>query len=210
MITFDLVLSEDPAQTICYIMEQFRNGFYPTCQYEKKNFCWERQDTRTVIWLTPKVTKKADKMLNEIGQPYVIEENRRVETVLSLLADEKIKHNPWVHGEVAEVYRRLATTKYLRTFEAVGPTGFAGAVLGIELPQVFLAETMVTLQPNGSKAALCSLVKHYAARRFQLIDVQSSHKPDHPSARLFEETIDTATYLDLLKRSYVESVSMSN
>lgn len=200
MIVSDLALPEDPAQAIEYILEQYRNGYYPTYQYDKKYFYWDRQETRTVIWLTPRVVEKADKMLAKISQTYAIEENQHVEAVLSLLANEEIKHNPWVHGENARVFRLLASTNYLKTFEAVGPAGLAGAVLGVDLPGAFLAETMVTLQPNASKAALCFLVKYYAALGYELIDVQSPHEKDHPSARLFEETIDITTYLDILKR----------
>lgn len=184
-------------------MDQYRNGYYPTYQFEQGYFYWDREETRTVIWLTPRVIEKADKMLAKIRQTYVIEEDRRVEEVLSHLGNEELKQRPWVHGEGADLYRLLATTKYLKTFEAVDSTGLAGAVLGVELPQVFLAETMVTLQPNASKAALCFLVKHYAASGYQLIDVQSRHEKDHPSARLFEETISLTTYLDLLKEAVI-------
>ena len=167
-------------------------------------FCWDCKETRTVIWLNQTVVEKAERMLKKIPVPFRIEENRALDEVIGALSSGLYKQNSWVRREVIDVYRALQAHGYLYSVEAMTEEGLAGAVLGIDLRECFIVETMLTITGEASKAALCHLVKRLAQRGYPFIDVQRPHPPNHPCARLFEQTMAIDTYRALLARTLAQ------
>jgi Leu/Phe-tRNA-protein transferase len=198
-ITGGLAVPAGPREAIDYIISKYSNGYWADFDTESKRYFWNWGETRTVVWLTPKVVAKADHMLTEISESFHMQENQYLDLVLSKLSNENIKQKTWVRGEVLDVYQHLRAHGYLKSIEAVTQSGLAGAALGIDLPPIFIGETMLLVQPNGSKAALCYCIKKYASAGYQFLDVGQPHKKEHPLGRLFEETMDISTYLKHIK-----------
>jgi Leu/Phe-tRNA-protein transferase len=200
VIASGLEVPSDPTKAMDYILAKYSEGHWPDFDPEAKRYFWNRGEIRTVVWFTPRVVAKADHMLAKIPEPYHMEENRHFDLVFSMLSNESIKKRTWVHGEVLEVYQHLRANGYLKSIEAITPPGgLAGAALGIDLPPIFIAETMFFVQSNGSKAALCYCIKKYASAGYQFMDVGQPHRREHPLGRLFEESMDISTYLRHMK-----------
>lgn len=195
----DLDIPLDSPGTTDYLTTRYWNGYVPAFNTDSKTYFGERKSTRTVVWLDPKAVAKADRMLAEIPESFSMHENLYTDLVLSLLSDQNVKRDTWVHGEILAVYRHLRSHGYLKTIEAVSEAGLAGAILGLDFSSIFIVETMVHVQTNGSKAALCFCVKKCASLGYKFLDVQQRHRKNHPIARLFEESIDISSYLALLE-----------
>jgi leucyl/phenylalanyl-tRNA--protein transferase len=186
------------------ILAKLRIGLFP--YYDGAGaFCWDCRDTRTVIWLNEAAVAKADKMLKKIPMSFRIEENRAFDEVLEGLSSDRYKKDSWVRGEVMDVYRILQAHGYMSSVEARTDDGLAGAVLGIDLRQCFIIETMLSISSKGSKAALCHAVKKFALLGYPFVDVQRPHPPDRPCARLFEHTMPIDSYRELLTRTLIRS-----
>jgi leucyl/phenylalanyl-tRNA---protein transferase len=140
-------------------------------------------------------------MLGRIPTSFCFDENRAFDEVIDKLSSELYKKNSWVRREVIEVYRALRVHGYMLSIEARTERGLAGAVLGIDLGRCFIIETMLSVSGEGSKAALCHAVKKFARAGYPFIDVQRPHPPDHPCARLFEDTIPIESYRALLAQT---------
>jgi Leu/Phe-tRNA-protein transferase len=138
-------------------------------------------------------------MLSRIRPPFDIEEDRRIDEVLAALSDDHVKRHSWLRGEVLHIYREFQRHGNLKTIEAIREGRLAGAILGIVLGRVLIAETMFSLEPGASKACLCYAVLRYAELGFEFIDVQQEHPPDHPSARLGEQLVSLKVFLPKLR-----------
>lgn len=180
------------------VMDRYRRGYYPMYDREGGYFFWYRPRKRAVLMLTEEVVDRARRMRKRVRTPFEVTENRRVDEVLQHLSGMAVRDDSWVDGPVVSIYRDLDRRGVLRTVEALNEGRLAGAVLGLELPRVFVAETMFRLEPDASKICLCEAVERYAARGARFIDTQQPHPPDHPSARLGEQEIDLTDYLRLL------------
>lgn len=187
--------------TFEFIMAQLSQAYFPYLSFDTGHFCWARGETRTVVWLNDKTVAKAGKMLRKISRKYTITENESSDEILALLSDDRYKAGSWVKDEVTEIYRILATRGHMRSIEARFDGELAGALVGIDLGNVFIAETLLTIQPDSSKACLCYIVIQCAERGYAYLDVQCPHPPAHPVARLGEQTMPMAEYLDLLSRT---------
>lgn len=179
-----------------------RCGFYP--YFDKKNDAnyWDRDSNRSILLITPELVIKASRMLQGIDETYDIRWNYNVPRVLIDLQDETIKPDTWLNAEVANIYTLLHEGGLLRTIEAYDNNGtLCGALLGVQLGDAFLAETMYNLRPNASKACLCNLVMEMKQQGGQLIDVQVQHAEGHPVNRLGETQVSLVEYLKLLRRA---------
>ena len=182
------------------ILNRLRAAFFPYFDGEGR-FCWDCRDTRTVIWLNDGVVAKAGRLLRRIPLSFQFTQNQSFDEVLAKLSNPFYKNDTWVRGEVVDVYRVLRQHGYMCSIEARTDAGLAGAVLGIDLGECFIVETMLSVASEGSKAALCHAVEKFAASGYPFIDVQRPHPPDHPCARLLEETMPIDAYRTMLTRT---------
>lgn len=175
-------------------------GFYPFFDREEKSFYWTREENRSVILLSnPELPARVQKMTRGVDHKFEIRWNSSKREVIQALSDENIKQNTWVTGGVKDVYCELAETDFLWTIEAWNSGALSGALLGINLQGVFLAETMFALEENASKICLCELVLSLRSMNYQLIDVQKKHHRSHPAARLGEIEMPFRDYCTRLR-----------
>ena len=178
---------------------RLRHGFYPYFDRKHDVFYWDRDDSRSVLVLSPKMLETAVGMESGIREQYQIRWNHCVEAVLDDLQSESIKKDTWLNEEVAQVYRTLGKSGHLKTVEAYDENEkLCGGLLGIELGKAFLAESMYHIRPNASKACLCELIRILSRQEFTFIDVQVAHPKGHPVNRLGETCLSVDEYLEML------------
>jgi leucyl/phenylalanyl-tRNA--protein transferase len=186
------------AFTIDTLLQLLREGWFPYRTHEGA-FAWCRNDVRAVIMLNEASSTKAKKILRPLPD-FAFAENENTNVVIEALSNPRIKPNTWIGSEVLHIYQILNGHGYLRCVEAYRESKLAGAALLIDLGNVVVVETMLTLASNGSKAALCYAVNKFFKLGRVCLDVQSVHPPAHPAARLGESVIDMDQYLRLLNQ----------
>jgi leucyl/phenylalanyl-tRNA---protein transferase len=208
------------------ILGCYYQGYFPLYDWFGR-FYWERPPERAILTLDTATSARATRMLRRAGRGFTIEHDRRFEQVLKNLSDPKVKPFTWVRPQVMDIYRRLHEAGFIHTVEAVNERGqLAGALLGIMLPNVLIAETMFTLEADASKACLCHVVRDLHTRGFAFIDVQTPHeRPEpqmpqsritrrkpatpHPCVRLGETTCSIGVFLKMMHQAIERKVDGS-
>jgi leucyl/phenylalanyl-tRNA--protein transferase len=212
--------------TVEQILGRYYQGYFPLYDWFGR-FYWERPPERAILTLDAATSARATRMLRRAGKGFTIEHDRRFEQVLKNLSDPKVKPFTWVRPQVMDIYRRLHDAGFIHTVEAINPHGqLAGALLGIMLPNVLIAETMFTVEPDASKVCLCHAVRDLHARRFAFIDVQTPHeRPEappgqsritrrkpatpHPCVRLGETTCAIGAFLKMMHHAIERKIDGS-
>ncbi len=208
---------------VAQILARYYQGYFPLYDWFGR-FYWERPPERAMLMLDAPTHTRATRMLRRAGREFTFAHNTQFEQVLTCLRDPKIKPFTWVRPQVVEMYRRLEQRGFIHTVEAFNKDGrLAGAVLGIMLPNVLIAETMFMVEPEASKACLCRMVCDLHDRGFAFIDVQSPHdRPEppvgqaritrrrpatpHPCVRLGERCCTSSVFLQTLHQTIAEKV----
>jgi len=135
------------------IVARYAAGYFPLYDIDN-HFYWERLPIRAVIPVTPEAVAKAQQMGRRGAKKFVIRHTTAVAQLLDLLQNPRIKPNTWVRREVVDIYQLLHAAGLLRTVEAFDAvTGeLAGGLVGLVFPGTFIAETMLGLRPDASKA----------------------------------------------------------
>ena len=211
--------------TVEEILDCYYQGYFPLYDWFGR-FYWERPPERAIITLNAQAQARATRMLRRCGKRFTFAHNTQFDQVLACLSNPKIKPFTWVRPQVRESYRRLHQAGFIQTTEAFNSRGeLAGAVLGIMLPNVMIAETMFMLEPESSKASLCYLVRELHDRGFAFIDVQTPHvRPEpapharitqrrattpHPCVRLGETCCSTSTFLKMMHEAIADKIDGS-
>jgi leucyl/phenylalanyl-tRNA---protein transferase len=195
------------------IVSRYAAGYFPLYD-EQGNFYWERQALRAVIPVNQETVARARRLARRGRRQFEIRYTTAVEEVIAQLRRQEIKEHSWVQEEVVAIYRALHKNGMLRTVEAWNArTGeLQGALLGLVLPGMFIAETMYGTVPEASKICLCQLVEDSFATGVELIDVQTPHDfyedalraagvetgTPHPCVRLGEQVIPLSRFRGLL------------
>jgi leucyl/phenylalanyl-tRNA---protein transferase len=219
------VMSASPFNLL-EVLQRYAAGYFPMIDDEDPAhpvFFWDRWPIRAVLPLNAHTVARARRISRRAAPQFTIRYTTAVEKVLRHL--KRAKDHSWVQGQVVDIYRALHAAGLLRTVEAWLPAPPAtktaprprprlvGALLGIVLPGVFVAETMYGLVPDASKICLCQLVHDCHAAGFEFIDVQTPHDADefgdplprpksatpHPCLRLGEAQLPINDFLDLLR-----------
>lgn len=185
----------------------FLAGFYPYYDRELKRFYWMREPTsRSIIKLCSVDIEDRVKRLRKGTPDHLhIHESQNPREVVEFLANERVKPETWVVGQVKAVYESRLDSR-LHTIEARTESGrLVGAVLGMDFQGVYLGETMGSAPEPEHRAAsrlcLCELVLRLRDRGYSMLDVQVRHPRGSPSSKLGEETLDLHDYLELVRRS---------
>lgn len=170
-------------------LARYRAGYFPFQDPWTGSFCWARYRVRAIIPLDAGVPARVRRVGRRALGRFAIVRDRHFDEVMATLTGGEIYPDTWVIPEVVEIYRALRAAGRLVTVEAEREGRLAGALVGVDLGRVFVAETMYYLVPEASKACLCDVLLDCAARGYAFVDVQMPHEPDHPSTRLGEIVI---------------------
>lgn len=82
----------------------------------------------------------------------------------------------WITTEMTGAYRRLHGLGHAHSVEVRDSAGrLAGGIYGVSLGRMFFGESMVSLAPGGSKAALAALALRLHGWGWPLLDAQLPH-----------------------------------
>jgi leucyl/phenylalanyl-tRNA--protein transferase len=113
----------------------------------------------------------------------------------------------WITAEMRDAYYTLHKLGFAHSVEAWDGGMLAGGLYGVSLGRVFFGESMFSVTPNASKAALIALVSFLRERDFDLIDCQTeSRHLESMGARL----IPRAEFSLRLRDSLRQETLMSN
>jgi leucyl/phenylalanyl-tRNA--protein transferase len=164
------------------VIIRYAAGYFPL--YDPwDRFYWERLPLRAVIAVNDASLTAARRLRRSVlrKSSFEIRYTTAVDQVVSQLRDVTqggIKEHSWVRDEVTAIYRELHAAGLIRTVEAWREGKLAGALLGIVLPGMFIAETMFGVVSGASKLCLCELLEECARSGCPLIDVQTPHDLD--------------------------------
>lgn len=92
--------------------------------------------------------------------------------VIHLCATTRGGSGTWLTPEMIAAYRRLHELGVAHSVESWVGGRLAGGIYGIGLGRIFFGESMVSVVPDGSKAALAALASLALAAGIELIDCQ--------------------------------------
>ena len=78
----------------------------------------------------------------------------------------------WIDEEMIEAYCKLHDLGYAHSVECWQEGNLAGGLYGVSLGGVFFGESMFSLKPDSSKAAMAALVEKLRYWEFDMIDCQ--------------------------------------
>ncbi|MCA9774594.1 MAG: hypothetical protein KC466_19395 [Myxococcales bacterium] len=176
-------------------LARYRTGFFPFQDPWTGAFCWARYRVRAIIPLDDAVVARVRKVGQRALGKFEIVRDRHFDEIMEHLTGGEIYPDTWVIPEVVAIYRALREAGRLVTVEAIRDGRLAGALVGVDLGRVFVAETMYHLESDASKACLCQVLLDCRSRGYAFVDVQMPHEPDHPSTRLGEIVISHEEFL---------------
>lgn len=105
----------------------------------------------------------------------------------------------WISKELIQAYNRLKKLGHVHTVETWEKGKLAGGLYGITFGGAFFGESMFSIVPQASKAALIKLIEHLVEKKFVLLDVQYMT----PHLKMFGAVeIGFEEYTKLLNESY--------
>jgi len=105
---------------------------------------------------------------------YSVTFDRAFRDVIRLCAEtpRRGEAGTWITQEMMEAYAGLHEAGYAHSVESWRDGGLAGGLYGVALGGVFFGESMFSLRPDASKAALVVLAERLSLLQVELIDCQ--------------------------------------
>lgn len=173
----------------------YRNGIFPWFS-EDDPICWYAPKERCVIFPEKiKVSKSMKQVLRKAH--FEITMDRAFESVIGHCAgiSRKGQDGTWIIPAMQQAYCALHKSGHAHSVEVWRDGRLAGGLYGIQVGSVFCGESMFSLEPNASKAALIGLCRQGG---YSLIDCQL---PNDHLLGLGAEMISMSHYLGLLQNA---------
>ena len=150
------------------LIAAYRLGIFPW--YEAgEPILWWSPDPRCIIWPDDiRITRSLRKII--ASNRYSVTENLSYRQVMQQCgAPRKGSAGTWVTSEMIDAYCRLNELGLARSLEVWMGERLVGGLYGIQLGQVFVGESMFSIERDASKVALVHLA---TCGKYQLIDCQ--------------------------------------
>lgn len=177
------------------LQKAFRKGIFPWYS-EDEPICWYSPAQRCVLFAKDiKVSKSMKQVLKQ--NKFRITMDNCFEEVIRYCAkvDRKGQDGTWIVDDMQEAYIKLHRMGMAHSIEVWHDENLVGGLYGIAISsKLFSGESMFSLMPNASKAALIWLCQN---QDFELIDcqVESAHL-----LSMGAKVISRNNYLQLLNR----------
>ncbi len=179
------------------LIAAYSQGIFPWYDWFEP-IMWHVTNPRFVLFPDEiKITKSMQTNMRTSG--FVIRFNQDFEAVIQHCASIKRKdqYGTWIHKEMIEAYTKMHQLGYAKSVAVYKDEKLVGGLYGMDMGAVFCGESMFSLVPNASKAALIYLCKE---KDYKLIDCQvHSQHLERMGARM----IDLGEYLKILKEGLV-------
>ena len=150
----------------------YKSGIFPWYE-EDSPILWWSPDPRLVLY--PHEFHLSKRSLRHIRRSaYEITFDQSFYEVIRSCARtcRKEEHGTWITSEMEQAYINLHEMGYAHSIECWQDNLLAGGLYGISLGACFFGESMFSIKPNASKAALATLVDYALQHQFLFIDCQ--------------------------------------
>jgi leucyl/phenylalanyl-tRNA--protein transferase len=178
------------------LREAYRKGIFPW--FNAPPLMWFSPDPRTVLF--PERFHLPERLARTLRQGrWEVRFDRDFEQIMIGCATVPRRHEQgtWIDRHFLAGYTRLHRRHIAHCVGVYEEGRLCGGLYGVSLGRIFFGESMFSLAPNASKAALAHLVRWLLARGFLLIDCQA--RTEH-LIRLGAEEIPRARFLELLRQ----------
>ena len=150
----------------------YRSGIFPWFIHDDLVYWFSPNPRCILIPNEIKISKSMRQVLNQ--KQFEITFNNAFEAVMRGCATAKRPHqeSTWITEDFIEAYVALHENGYAHSLEVWQQGELVGGLYGVTLGKVFFGESMFSLVPNASKAALISLAEKLNAEGFHFIECQ--------------------------------------
>lgn len=173
----------------------YRSGIFPWFMDEDVIF-WFSPPQRMVLFPEELHISKSMKQVIRSNR-FQTTKNQAFEKVIQLCAQvhQQQQSATWISKEFVQAYTRLHELGHADSIECGEQHELVGGLYGISIAKIFFGESMFSIRPNASKAALIALCE---SENYSLIDCQV--KTDH-LASMGAKNITRNNYLKLLQEN---------
>lgn len=175
------------------LLKAYSSGIFPWYN-EDEPICWFCPEERCVIFTDKiKISKSMQQLFKK--KVFTITRNQAFEQVIAHCANvyRPDQDGTWIVPEMQQAYMQMHALGHATSIEVWQNEQLVGGLYGIEQGPVFCGESMFSLVPNASKAALIHLCSEY---NYALIDCQVEN-PHLLS--MGAELIERHQFLELLR-----------
>lgn len=191
-----------------HLLAAYASGAFPMAPSRRSlQLRWYSPNPRAILPLdTFHVPQRLARTLRHA--PFEIRIDHAFETTLRACADLPRAHEKgtWISETLIDLMLELHAQGRAHSVESWRDGVWRGGLYGVALGGAFFGESMVSLIPGASKAALVALVERLRLRNFSLLDTQfvNPHLTQFGVAE-----ISRAEYLSRLEMALAQPVSFS-
>lgn len=150
----------------------YRSGIFPWFIHDDLVYWFSPNPRCILIPNEIKISKSMRQILNQ--KRFEITFNEAFEAVMRGCANAKRpnQESTWIDEAFIDAYVALHDNDYAHSVEVWQQGKLVGGLYGVALGKVFFGESMFSLAPNSSKAALISLAEKLNAEGFHFIECQ--------------------------------------
>jgi len=171
----------------------YRSGIFP---WTDDPLTWWSPDPRAIFEINSfRPPKRLESKLRQ--HPFDLTIDRDFVAVINACADPAPgRESTWITARFIEAYSELHRQGHAHSVEVWHKGSLVGGIYGIAIQGFFAGESMFHRETDASKIALCHLMEHLRAQKFELFDTQVLSPL---TARLGAIEIRRRDYLERLK-----------
>ncbi len=156
------------------VLGAYLNGYYPMAQGKHGRIGFYYYEPRGILPLDERFTVRKSLRQAIHREKFEIRFDTAFEDVMRHCArhDSLPDAEVWISEELIPIYVELFNLGIAHSVETWKDDKLVGGLYGLALGSAFCGESMFSLQPNASQAALVALVEHLRSRDFTLLDAQ--------------------------------------
>ena len=152
------------------ILTAYRQGIFPWFN-ENDPILWWSPNPRLLLYPNEfNLRKSFKKILRK--RDFIVKFDHNFEHTIQMCAKIREKEGTWLIKDMQEAYIELHKMGFAHSVEVYKQDRFIGGLYGIAMGRAFFGESMVSLEPNGSKIALKALSDVLKAKDYKFIDCQ--------------------------------------
>jgi len=178
------------------ILTAYRQGIFPWFN-ENDPILWWSPNPRLLLYPNEFNLKKSFKKILR-KRDFIVKFDHNFEHTIQMCAKIREKEGTWLIKDMQEAYIELHKMGFAHSVEVYRQDRFIGGLYGIAMGRAFFGESMVSLEPNGSKIALKALSDVLKAKDYKFIDCQV---PTEHLQSLGARLVDRDDFLDQLEQA---------
>lgn len=155
-----------------FLFEAYSFGIFPW-PHEGYPMLWFSPEERGVLDLNELRTSRSfKKLLNKVNWSFTV--NQSFEEVINYCSVVKRsgQKGSWITDEMKQAYIDFHKMGYASSFECWSGNRLVGGLYGVDVANVFSAESMFFLESGASKFCLYHMALHFQKLGYEFIDIQ--------------------------------------